>query len=329
MRDETRKEQMELINKRYLPKYYEQIEELDFHNPAQEIFDKGQSDLCTARDWENLFAELGVTPETVRDENRLDVLESQKAFLQMKIDRLEENIKAMEDVAPWCIVEDKKELKFLTKRMTAVLKWEANVKEKVDNSLKPKEEKTADYVPTHWMQAKLFWGHILDYVIQEGNKLNKEQVLRLYKKVAEAKRKNNISSWFYYVLADWCVTRLNMPKQKQKLLGYALACKKKAEEAGREWGKQSATRLVECSGLDCDCCPEDKKASCHDGWVIVTVKEKEPEPEVKTRPFFVSLDKIINVDEDGNPWRLEDVIPDHRLSEDEIIDAIDKRRRVA
>ena len=295
MKDKTRKEQMELLNRRWLPKYYEQIEEMDMSDPAQEIFDKGQCDNCTARDWSNTFAELGVTPETVRDENRLDVLESQRAFLQMKIDRLEENIKQMEDVAPWCCVDDKKELKYLLPRRDAVVKWMTILKYTMDNNLRPKEEKTGDYVPTHWMQAKLFWGHILDYVVQEGNKLKKEQVLRLYKKVTEAKRKNNISSWFYYVLADWCVTKLNMPKQKQKLLGYALACKKKAKEAGREW----------------------------------PTKEKEPEIEVKTRPFFTSLDQIISVDEDGNPWRLEDILPDHTISEDEIIDAIDKRRRVA
>jgi hypothetical protein len=118
-------------------------------------------------------------------------------------------------------------IRFLKGRIQRAIRQIEEIKQFLD---KQHEEERDDielfHLPYHYMYAREYWNHILDWIIKNPARFGRKEALRLYTKVNHAYRRKNVSSWYYYMISYHCVIALNMQSEKRRLLKFAEKCSK-------------------------------------------------------------------------------------------------------
>jgi hypothetical protein len=196
---------------------------------------------AVAADRFSFYENRGISLNLVDQENLVDQYQEIVSGLVKEIKDKEAGMADMLEagMSDYATLPLQREIAYMEKRVVWFQKQIDEIQRFLD---KQHEQERRDvelfHIPYHWMCAKEYWEHILDWTSHNKNRMNRSHWLRLYKKVNDAKAKKSISSWFYFTISYECALALNMQQEKNRLLNYALACKKACEEDGRTWAPQ-------------------------------------------------------------------------------------------
>jgi len=193
--------------------YFEREREHWLSNPSTERFNtcttagstKANDDAEFALDGES---DCGVEEGMWRigKATRIEFLESQIQFLEEQDAALIAEYKVWDaEKAPWNLYQQGDKLHiWISERIEMVQDQIADLERTLDNSfveeIPDPDAFTKDFFPTHWVEAKAYWSRILDFVVQNPDKMTPKVCRRLLVKIMQAKAKKNISTYLYAMI---------------------------------------------------------------------------------------------------------------------------------